>query len=317
MARRAVSPQTFVKLTLASLASLSLIIVTGAAVRLTDSGLGCTDWPNCEEGQFVAPLEFHAWVEFGNRLITGVVAVAVIATVWGAYRRAPRRDDLVWLSWGLVAGVIAQILLGAVVVKTHLVPAAVSAHFLLSIALLWDAVVLLKRATEPDGALRRLVEPVVLGLSRAMLAVLVLVLFLGTFVTGSGPHSGDPGEVDRLSLDIGEIARLHGISVVVLVGLTLATLVAARRTRAPASVLRRGWVLIGALVIQAGIGYIQYFNGVPALLVGTHVAGATIVFIAALWFHLGLSTRTPAGANHAVDANDGAGAASTASLSRA
>lgn len=287
------SPRTFVRLAVASLASLSLIIVTGAAVRLTGSGLGCTDWPNCEEGQFVAPLEFHAWVEFGNRLITGIVAVAVIATLWGAYRRAPRRDDLLILSWGLVTGVLAQILLGAVVVKTHLVPAAVSAHFLLSIALLWDAVLLIKRAKEPNGDLRRLVEPTVLVLSRAMLAVLVVVLFLGTLVTGSGPHSGDPGDVDRLTLDIGEIARVHGISVVVLIGLSLAAVASAWRTGAPQDVLRWGWILLGALVVQAGIGYVQYFNGVPALLVGAHVMGATIVFIAALWFHLGLSTRRP------------------------
>ncbi len=283
----------FVKLTLASLGSLALIIVTGAAVRLTDSGLGCTDWPNCEQDQFVAPLEFHAWVEFGNRLLTGVVAVAVIATVWGAYRRTPRRADLVLLSWGLVAGVVAQILVGAVVVKTHLVPAAVSTHFLLSVALVWDAVLLLKRASEPEGPLRRLVESTVLGLSRAMLVVLVAALFLGTLVTGSGPHSGDPGEVDRLTFDIGEITRVHGISVIVLVALTLGAVSTAWRTGASPAVLRRGWVLLGALLLQAGIGYVQYFNGVPALLVGAHVAGATIVFVAALWFHLGLSTRRP------------------------
>ena len=148
------SPAAYRRITLVALWSLVAIVVTGAAVRLTGSGLGCSTWPGCEPGELVphGASSHHAWVEFGNRLITGLVSVAVVLAVLGSLRRrGPRRRDLVWLSWGLVAGVVAQVLLGALVVKLDVHPIVVQGHFLVSGLLVADAVVLHHRASRPDG----------------------------------------------------------------------------------------------------------------------------------------------------------------------
>ncbi len=150
-----IGPSRYHKITLAAVAALAIIVVTGAAVRLTGSGLGCTDWPNCTDDRLVAPLEFHPMVEFVNRLFTGVVSVAVAAAVLGAYRRTPFRADLVRWSWGLVAGVVAQIVWGGLTVWSHLHPAVVSGHFLISMVLMWNAVTLAHRAGIADNAVGR------------------------------------------------------------------------------------------------------------------------------------------------------------------
>jgi cytochrome c oxidase assembly protein subunit 15 len=276
------SPSTYQRITLVALVALCVIIVSGGAVRLTGSGLGCTDWPTCEDNRIVAPNEFHAWVEFGNRLFTGVVSIAVALAVLGSLVREPRRPDLTRLSWGLVAGVLAQILIGALVVKTELVPAAVSAHFLVSMLLVANALVLHHRAGEEGGSPRTTVTAMVRRLTWAVVLWLGVVLALGTVVTGAGPHSGDPGEVERLGFDIESVTRAHGSAVVILVALVIATLVAGHRTAAPARVRRAGGLLLGVLLGQAAIGYAQYFNGVPALLVAIHLLGATLAWIAAL-----------------------------------
>jgi len=290
------SPSAYQRITLIALVALCVIIVSGGAVRLTGSGLGCSDWPTCEDNRIVAPNEFHAWVEFGNRLFTGVVSVAVALAVLGSLVREPRRKDLTRLSWGLVGGVVAQILIGALVVKTELVPAAVSAHFLVSMVLVANALVLHHRAGEEDGPARTVVSPVVRRLTWATVAWLGVVLVLGTVVTGTGPHSGDPGEVDRLGFDIESVTRVHGGAVVILVTLVLATLVAVHRTAAPGRVRRAGGLLLGVLLAQAAVGYAQYFNGVPALLVGIHLLGATLAWIAALHLLLVEVEHTPEGA---------------------
>jgi cytochrome c oxidase assembly protein subunit 15 len=279
--------------TLFALVALCVIIVSGGAVRLTGSGLGCPDWPHCDSTVAVDELDAHAWIEFGNRLFTGLVSVAVIAAVLGSLVREPRRRDLTWLSIGLVAGVVAQILLGAIVVRTDLVPAAVSAHFLVSMALVWNAVVLHRRAGEPEGAARLRVPIAIRDLARAAVAVAVVVLFTGTLVTGAGPHSGDPGEIERLTIDVRDVARVHGTAVVTLVVLSLILVAELHRRRAPLRVRRRGLLLLGALVVQAGIGYTQYFTGVPVILVGAHILGAVLVWVAILELYLGLFTREP------------------------
>ena len=154
VARPSISPRAYRRLTLGALLLLAAIVVSGAAVRLTGSGLGCPDWPNCENGRLVAPLERHTLVEFTNRTITGLVSVAVILAVLGSMWRVPRRRGLIWLSWGLVAGVLAQIVLGGVTVLVDLSPPFVMAHFLLSMALLADAVVLHDRACQRGGPRR-------------------------------------------------------------------------------------------------------------------------------------------------------------------
>ena len=266
MALPRISPPAYRRATLAALVLLTVIVVTGAAVRLTGSGLGCTDWPNCERGRLVAPLDYHPLIEFGNRMFTGAVVIAVIAAVLGSVRREPRRRDLVWLSWGLVAGVIGQIVLGGITVLFDLNPALVACHFLLSIALVTDAVVLYHRASD---------EPAVRGswLPNAVLLAALAVIAMGTVVTGTGPHGGDE-HAHRFQFVMTDVARIHSLLVWVLVALTV---VLALRTRH-----RAVTVLLAAEVAQGAIGYTQYFMGVPALLVAVHVIGALAVWIAAL-----------------------------------
>ncbi len=279
--RRRVSPEAYRRITAAALAALALIVVTGAAVRLTGSGLGCSDWPNCEEGQFVASLEYHSLIEFLNRVFTGVVSVAVVLAVLGSRRRDPFRADLVRWSWGLVAGVVGQILLGAIVVRMELIPGTVIGHFLLSMVLVWNAVVLHHKAAEPVAGPGR--PAVRLGgtggwVAVAWFALSMAVVATGTIVTGSGPHGGDE-RAERLPFHFGDAARVHSITVMVFLALTLALTARMYTGGAPQSVRRALHVVLGVLVAQGAIGYIQYFTEVPALLVGFHIAGATLLWI--------------------------------------
>ena len=288
------SPAGYRRVTLVALAALVLIVVTGGAVRLTGSGLGCPDWPNCADGRLVAPLEYHAMVEFVNRTVTGLVSLAVIVAVLASLARVPRRRDLVRLSWGLVAGVVGQIVLGGLTVLFELRPPFVMAHFLLSMVIVANAVALHWRAGLADEALPRDpgVGPTVRRLGRLTVATAALVVFLGTVVTAAGPHGGDE-DVPRLDVPIGDAARLHGLSVVLLLGAVVAMLVLLRREAAPAAAVRRGRILLGVLLAQAAIGYVQYFTGVPVLLVGAHIAGATAVWAAVVRFQLGVADRGP------------------------
>jgi cytochrome c oxidase assembly protein subunit 15 len=271
---------------------ITLIVVTGGAVRLTNSGLGCTDWPTCTDNRVVAPLEMHAWIEFGNRLVTGLVSVAVVVAVLGALRRTPRRRDLTWLSLGLVAGVIGQIILGGLVVLFHLWPPLVMGHFVLSQLLVADAVVLHHRAKRPDDVARvapKVAAPVV-ALSRAVVVVASLAILTGTVVTGAGPHSGSHGDdlVKRLPFPVADVARVHGVMDMTFIACVLWLAWLLRRTGAPAAALRacETGLLVG--VLQAVVGYTQYFTGVPVILVATHILGATVLWIAVLSSHLGL-----------------------------
>lgn len=282
------SPRAYRLIALGSLLAVAFIIVTGAAVRLSGSGLGCPDWPNCDNGRLVAPLEYHAIVEFVNRTITGLVSLAVIVAVLGSLRRRPRRSDLVKLSLGLVAGVIGQIVLGGLTVLFELRPQFVMAHFLLSMVILANGVVLHWRAGQPDDQPGRpLVSPEIRRLTNLILGTTALVVFLGTVVTAAGPHGGDEKAI-RLDVPLHRAAQTHGFAVVLLLAMMVALLVLLRRAGGPASVRRRGLILLGLLLAQGAIGYVQYFTGVPVLLVGAHVAGATAVWAAAVRFRLGL-----------------------------
>lgn len=285
------SPATYRRITLLALVALGFIIVTGAAVRLTGSGLGCPDWPTCDQGRVVAPLESHALIEFVNRTITGLVSLAVIAAVLGSLVRTPRRRDLTWLSLGLVAGVIAQIVLGGITVLTDLHPASVQGHFVLSMVIVWNAVVLHHRAGQPDGERRALTPPGVARLARAVVVLSALAIVAGTVVTGTGPHGGDE-QARRFGFAIASVARLHGVIVMVLLAVTLVLAdQVLRRGRAPAAVGQAVEAFLVVAVLQAAVGYVQYFSDVPVLLVGAHVLGSVLVWIAAV--HLDLSTRTP------------------------
>lgn len=293
-----VSAATYRRVTLATQFLLAFIIVTGAAVRLTGSGLGCTDWPTCEDGNVVAPLEYHPMIEFGNRMVTGLVSAAVVAAVLGSMLRAgPRRRDLIRLSWGLVAGVVGQIVLGGITVLSHLWPPFVMSHFLLSMVIVWCAVVLHHRAGEPDDVAERrpVVDGPTRGLARGLVAGAAAVIVMGTVVTGTGPHpgSGDGELVERLPFSLHDVARIHGAMAVGLCALAVLVAVRLVRVGAPAPARRRSEVVLGVLVLQGGVGYTQYFLGVPAWLVAVHVAGAVALWVATLRLWLSLAPVAP------------------------
>lgn len=295
-ARERVVPDTirsrYRTVTIGALIALAVIIVTGAAVRLTNSGLGCDDWPHCNSERLIDMSSTHAAIEQGNRLFTGVVVVAVAAAVLGSYRQRPRRRDLIWWSWSLVVGVVANALLGAVTVWVDLHPFAVQGHLLLSLMLIAAGVTLVRRAGEPAGVERRTIvsQPartlawlVALGTSVAVVT--------GTVVTGAGPHAGDENAV-RLDVAIPTVARIHGVSVISTIALALALAWVVQRDRDDRAALQPAlgrWMFLAAL--QAVLGYVQYLTGVPAILVGAHVAGATAVTLATAL--LVLDTRRP------------------------
>ena len=271
--------------------SLVAIVVTGSLVRLTGSGLGCSDWPNCEPGEFVPAADFHGWVEFGNRIVTGLVSAAVILAVAASWWRRPRRADLVWWSLGLVAGVVFQIGLGAVTVLTHLSPPIVMSHFLASQVLVSAAVVLQHRASwqaPPVGGGAARLPTHVRTLAWLAATLTAAALWTGTVVTGTGPHGGDE-HVERLQYALPSVARIHGITVAVLAAVTLLLAFAVRRLAATqgdaalggatTALGRRIRIVIGVMAVQAAIGYVQYFNELPVLLVALHVVGATLLTI--------------------------------------
>jgi cytochrome c oxidase assembly protein subunit 15 len=284
--------------------ALAVGVVSGAAVRLTGSGLGCSDWPQCTATSIVAPLQYHAWVEFGNRLVNVLITVGIVLVAVAALRRMPRRRDLLGLAGGLVAGIFAEIILGGETVLHKLAPAFVMAHFLLAVVLLVNAVVLYQRAGQPEELFgpglgrakllpaRRLVRPGHVVAGRCMLAWTGVVVVLGTVVTSTGPHAGAPG-VQRFGFSLHAVAQLHGTAVEVLLAITLATLWSMHRSRVAPAALRRGEVLLVVLISQAAVGYTQYLSGDPVLLVGVHIAGAVSVVMAMVAFNLGLYAREP------------------------
>jgi heme a synthase len=275
------TPAGYRRITLLALLALVVIVVTGAAVRLSGSGLGCTDWPTCEEGR-LAPesvTDANAMIEFVNRTFTGVVSVAVALAVLGALRRRPRRRDLTVLAVGLVVGVAAQAVLGGMVVWYGLSPWFVMAHFLLSLVLVTDAVVLHHRAGAPEGPSRPVVGRTARVLGWLVVAAAAVVVTTGTVVTATGPHAGDDS-AERFDLALPDVARVHGTAVIVLLALVLALLRVLWRDGAPNPVTDAARVLLVVLVAQAAGGYTQWFTGVPAVLVGVHVLGAVAVWVA-------------------------------------
>ncbi len=272
-----VTPERYRRLALIALVLIATIIVTGAAVRLSGSGLGCDRWPTCTRHELISVSNPNRAIEQINRMFTGLVTFGVAAAVLGSVWRTPRRRDLLWLSISLVAGVFAQAIIGGIAVLVQLDWIAVAVHFLASMVLLAAAVVLHHRAGEAPGPYRTVVGTQARWLARAILVVGSWVLVAGTFVTAAGPHGGD-AKAKRLGWAIPTAARLHGVSVMILLALIVAFVALARRERMPAAALQAIEMLLAAGVVQAGIGYFQYFNGIPAVVVGFHVAGAAIVF---------------------------------------
>jgi cytochrome c oxidase assembly protein subunit 15 len=286
-----VSPERFRRITGLVLWGLGFIIVTGALVRLTGSGLGCSEWPTCEQGRVVAPLETHSMIEFGNRLVTGLIAVPIGLAVLASLARVPRRRDLIWLSLGLVAGLVPEAVLGGISVKVELAPGFISAHFLLSMVLLWNAVVLHHRAGTAAADPVPVVDATAVRLGRTIVGLAAAVLVAGTVVTGTGPHAGDERARRYDFATITDVARFHSLVAWAFLLVTVYALWRLVRAGAPAGVDARGRQLVGATLFQGALGYAQYVAGVPPYLVIVHVLGSVLVFVAALRFHLSLFAR--------------------------
>ena len=281
-------------------ASLYVIIVTGSLVRLTGSGLGCVDWPACNEERFVDVSSPHAAIEQLNRLFTGVVAASVIAAMLAALLVRPRDRRTVQLALLLVAGTVGQVVLGGIVVLTGLHPLSNMGHFLLSIALMawafWlvDAIsarglneassyssrahwrALLARQSwslVPDNR--------VAAVSRVVTFMTLVAIVTGTVVTGTGPHAGDETS-PRFDFEISHVARIHGGSVLITVALAVVLGVLLRRDAAGRNMQNAFETFLFLAVLQGGVGYLQYFTGVPVVLVAVHIALSVAVWLAAL-----------------------------------
>ena len=264
------------------------LVLTGGAVRLTGSGLGCPTWPECTPGSYTpvphqAEGQLHAWIEFGNRLLTFAliaVALAVLAHVF-----VKKRKDLRLLALGQVLGILGQGVLGGITVLTDLHPLPVAAHLLLSIILIGGATSLYDR--REIGVTRiKIADKLTANLSLFHIWLTFIVIVLGTLVTGSGPHAGDE-QARRFGFDIRSVAIIHADAVIALLGLTLALYVA---VRIYPSHRRRVLIFAAISLAQGAIGYIQYFTGIPEIIVAAHLLGATLVWIASWRIRLGLTT---------------------------
>jgi len=297
------------RIALAGVAASAGIIMTGAAVRLSQSGLGCPDWPACTAHSIVASGTtgsslLHRWIEFGNRLLTGAIMVIAVVVAVAAWRFRPgdsgrRQPDLVALALIQPAGIVAQAVIGGVVVLTRLDPVWVSVHFLLSAALVAAAVTLYARTTEGIAPARPLARPDLRLLAAAVVAVVAVMLAAGTVVTGTGPLAG-ARSVARYHLPLGGVTQLHADIGWLITGLVLALVAGLRFSRAPRRAMRLGWMLLGMILVQGAVGYTQYFTGLPAGLVWVHVTGAVLIWIVALRLPFALRDRGPVTARGAV-----------------
>ncbi len=275
------------------------IVLTGGLVRLTGSGLGCSTFPECEPGQltstFTPETGIHGFVEFGNRLLTFVVLVLAVAAAVAVWRARPRRPRLRLLALAPLLGVVVQAGVGGVTVLTGLDPVTVAAHFLISMLLVAASTVLLLRHAEGDERPRALVRPALRGLAAAVAATSAVVLTLGTVVTGSGPHSGDAEDPNRLALDLEAVSRVHADVVLLLLALTVVLRVALRRTGAPPLAVRRAGQVLLVILAQGVLGYAQYALDLARPLVWAHMLGACLLVVGVTALQLALRERRDAG----------------------
>ncbi len=276
-----ISPARYRRFVLVALFFVSAIILTGAAVRLSGSGLGCPTWPRCTGDELVDISEPHRAVEQLNRLFTGTIGFACIAVFAASLRRRPYRRDLTRFGALLIGGVFLQALIGGIVVLLELQWHSVVLHFLASIALLYGNLELLRRSGEPSTQRRIVVDRDVRRLTETTFALTVIVIGLGTLVTSAGPHGGDE-DVERLGWNLTSAVRVHSIAVWCLVAATIGLIVVARRRHATITANRAN-ALLAVLMFQGAVGYIQWFNRVPPALVELHILGAVGVFSAAAW----------------------------------
>ncbi|ARZ70697.1 cytochrome c oxidase subunit XV assembly protein [Streptomyces albireticuli] len=271
-----------------------VIVVTGGAVRLTQSGLGCPTWPTCTEDSLTPTPEMgiNGVIEFTNRMLTYVLCAVVGLAIVAARAREPRRRGLTRLGWAQFWLVASNGIIGGITVLTGLNPYIVGSHFLAATALLTVAVVMWRRACEGDEEPRDLVARPVRQLSWVLVVSTALLIVIGTVVTGSGRHAGDAKkDVHRIPLDVREITQLHVDFVCVVLGLTVALWFVLRAVKAPAGPARRVAEMLAVLLLQGAVGFVQYFNDSPELLVGTHMFGSCLVWIAVLRVFLSLRDR--------------------------
>lgn len=255
------------------------LVVTGGAVRVTGSGLGCPTWPECTEGSYI-PVEgqaegaLHAWIEFGNRLLTFALVAVALAVLVNVFHN--KRRDLRSLALGQVLGIFGQGILGGITVLTDLHPLSVAGHLILSIILIAGATSLYTRRNQ--SASKRLgVDKLTQRVSVIHIALTFTVIVIGTLVTGSGPHAGDK-KAPRFDFDFRTVAWIHADLVILLLGITAAFYILVRNDR----ILTRAVSIFAVIALSQGaIGYIQWFTGVPEALVAAHLLGATLVWISA------------------------------------
>ena len=277
----------------ANLVAQTLIVFTGALVRVTSSGLGCPTWPECVDGS-ITPTSaqtqaWHKYIEFGNRMLTFVLVAIAIATI---VAMRGQRKSLRTLSYGSMAGIFAQAILGGISVLTHLNPLVVAAHFLLSVGLITVAQILLWRSYEPtDGPANLAVHPAIAVGVKIHTLLALTIITIGTLVTGSGPHAGDSADITRLPFDPRIISWFHADLVVLFIGLTIGLHIALRATNAPARAIRGTRDVLLASALQGLIGYSQYFLGLPWALVALHVLGSAILWVATLNLRMSITNR--------------------------
>ena len=264
------------------------LVVTGGAVRLTRSGLGCPTWPECTPGSYTpvphqTEAQLNAWIEFGNRLLTFVLVIASIVVVIAVLKSG--RKDLRVLAIGQVLGIFGQGVLGGITVLTNLNPIPVAGHLLLSIVLITGATSLRSRRFAPAVFVKP--APLTSKISVTHVVTAFLVIVLGTLVTGSGPHAGD-AQAKRFGFDIRTVAWIHADVVIFLLGITLAFYVAQGTSQSTKKAIK---IFAFIALAQGGIGYIQYFTGIPEILVAAHLLGATLVWIAAWRIRLSVTTQ--------------------------
>ncbi|OEU88427.1 cytochrome B [Streptomyces abyssalis] len=287
------APGTVRRAALSALVMSVVIIVTGGAVRLTGSGLGCETWPKCSSDSLYATSEMgvHGAIEFGNRMLTYVLSAAVGWTIVAARAAKPRRRSLSRLAWSQFWLVMGNAVIGGVTVLTELNPYTVAGHFLLATGLLTVATLTWLRAGEGDVPPRPLAGPPVKKLAVMLTSVAAALVVAGTVVTGAGPHAGDSSEVPRMPVDVEVAAQVHAALAWIVVALTLAVWLVLRAFDAPEGPRRRTRELLTVLLAQGVIGYVQYLTDVPEVLVGLHLLGAALVWIATLRLLLSLRER--------------------------
>jgi cytochrome c oxidase assembly protein subunit 15 len=287
------SPRIVRRAAFAALLMSVLIIVTGGAVRLTGSGLGCETWPKCSHDSLYATpaMGLHGAIEFGNRMLTYVLCAAVGWAIVAARAAKPRRRGLSRLAWAQFWLVMGNAVIGGVTVLTELNPYTVAGHFLLATGLLTVATLTWLRAREGDAAPRPLAGAVVGRLVWLLTAVSAGLVIAGTVVTGSGPHAGDSSEVPRMPVDVATAAQIHAALawIVVLLALTVSLLL--RVFDGPPSLRRSARDLLLVLLAQGVLGYVQYATDLPEVLVGLHLLGSALVWIAVLRLLLSLRDR--------------------------